>query len=499
MPERRVLFYLYAVFGATVLALYAHVFHCDFIDLDDKSHVTQNPCVMAGLRVSSVNWAFSHFIATQYIPLSLVSHMADISLFGLDPRWHHLGNVLLHALNACLVLTALRALTGRLWPSAIVAALFAVHPINVESVAWIAERKNVLSTTFWLLAMCAYARHARQPAGRWMWLVALCMALGLLAKPMLVTLPCALLLLDVWPLRRHETPGWWHLVREKAPLWLLTVAACASTLAAAAHDKALVAAATFTWGERFANALLGYLGNLRHLFWPRHLAVLYPLPASYPLAQVFGAALVLAGVTAGCLALRKRAPAVLIGWLWFLGILVPVSSVFQVGAQAYADRFTYIPQLGIFWALVWTACALPASWRGWLRPLAAVAVVALAAGTVRQLSHWTDTATLFEYTLSVTPKNGIAHTLAGVGHARRGADAQAVAHFREAQRFLPANAEVCSRLGEVLARTGEKDEAVRQLRAAVALEPRDGVARFNLVALLVSEGRAAEAAQYLPR
>ena len=502
MTQRRLCTYLYAFLCVLVAGLYSHVLNCDFIDFDDKSHVTQNPCVLAGLSVPSVKWAFTHFIATQYIPLSWVSHMVDVSLFGLDPRWHHFGNVVLHALNACLVLRALSALTGRLWPSAIVAALFAVHPINVESVAWIAERKNVLSTTFWLLAMIAYVRYARQTEKRWMGEVALLMALGLLAKPMLVTLPCALMLLDVWPLRRHETTQWWRLAAEKWPLWLLSAAASVSTLAAAAHEKALVASSMLTWGDRLSNALVGYVAYLRHLAWPTELAVFYPLTLHYPLSQVVGAACLLGAITIGCLTLRRRMPFLLIGWLWFLGILVPVSSVAQVGMQAYADRFAYIPQLGIFWAIVWAVDAIP-------RPvifrqrLAAVLIgavlMALSAGTIRQVQYWTDTVTLFEYTLQIAPKNAIAHAMAGIGRARRGDDAEATLHLREAQRSLPTNAEICSRLGEVLSRGGHTAEALRQLRAAVKLEPRDPVARYNLVALLVREGRMEEAAQFIPK
>jgi tetratricopeptide (TPR) repeat protein len=404
----------------------------------------------------------------------------------------------LHALKACLVFAALRGLTGRMWPSAAVAALFAVHPINVESVAWIAERKNVLSTSFWLLAMCAYARHARHPQGRWMWIVAACMALGLMAKPMLVTLPCGLLLLDVWPLRRHETTSWARLVGEKSALWLLSAASSATTLLAAAHDHALTDAGSLSVGERSTNAVLGYAAYLQNLAWPSHLAVLYPLRSHYPAGQILSASLLLAGCTVLCLALRKRQPSLLIGWLWFLGILVPVSSVFQVGAQAYADRFTYVPQLGLFWAVVWMACALPRPVVRWMPQVAATAVVVLALCTLRQVGYWTDTATLFEYTLRVTPRNGIALAIAGMGRSRQGDYPEAIAYFREAGRFLPSNAEIRWRLGEALTHTGENAEALHHLRAAVALDPRDETARRNLVVLLVNQGLVDEAAKLIP-
>jgi hypothetical protein len=497
MTERRSTFYICLALVASVVALYSHVFQCEFIDFDDKCHITQNPCVLAGLKPQAIHWAFTHFIACQWIPLSWLSHMLDVTLFGLDPGWHHLGNVVLHALNACLVFAALRGLTGRVWPSVAVAALFAVHPINVESVAWVAERKNVLSTAFWLLAMCAYVRHARNPQGRWMWMVAVCMALGLMAKPMLVTLPCALLLLDVWPLRRQETTSWMRLVGEKGALWLLSAASSVITLMAAAHDHALTGAETLSIGGRFANAVVGDAAYLQNLVWPSHLAVLYPLQ-QYSTTQILSASLLLAGCAALCVALRRRQPFLLVGWLWFLGILVPVSSVFQVGIQAYADRFTYIPQLGIYWAIVWMACALPLPVARWMPQVAAAAVAVLALCTLRQVGYWTDTTTLFEYTLRVTPQNGIAHAIAGMGRSRQGDFPEAIAHFRAAGRFLPANAEIHSRLGEVLTHTGENAEALHQLRAAVALDPRDEAARRNLVALLVNQGQIEEAAQFIP-
>ena len=499
LTDRRRCAYICAALFAVVVALYSHVFHCEFIDFDDNTHVFGNPVVLDGLRPRAIAWAFTHFIASQWIPLTWLSHMADVSLFGLDPGWHHLGNVALHALNACLVFAALRRLTGAFWPSVAVAALFAVHPVNVESVAWIAERKNVLSTTFWLLALCAYARHVEQPQARWMWAVAGCMALGLMAKPMLVTLPCALLLLDVWPLRRHRTVTWWRLVWEKAPLFLLSFAASVSTLAAAKFSGALTSAGSLSLAERLANAVTVYPRYLANLFWPTKLAVLYPIEPRISVAAVAGSAVLLAALTLAAWMLRKRLPHLLCGWLWFLGVLVPVTSIFQVGSQAMADRFAYIPQLGIFWAVVWSVRALPRPALRWAPLAATAAMLALAVCTVRQVRFWTDTATLFDHTVSVTRDNGIARAIAGMGHKKRGEFPEAIAHYREAARLMPRNAEVRCLLGEALAHTGETDAAIAQLRNAVMLDPKDEHARRNLVAMLAQHGRLAEAAQFLPR
>jgi protein O-mannosyl-transferase len=316
---------------------------------------------------------------------------------------------------------------------------------------------------------------------------------------MLVTLLCALLLLDVWPLRRHETVAWRRLVWEKAPLFLLSIASSASTLAAAKFSGALTSAGSLSLAERLANAVTVYPRYLANLFWPAKLAVLYPIEARISVVDVAGSAVLLGGLTFAAWVLRKRLPHLLAGWLWFLGVLVPVTSVFQVGSQAMADRFAYIPQLGIFWTVVWSVRALPRPALRWT-PLAATAVLlAFAVCTIRQVGFWTDTATLFDHTVSVTRDNGIARAIAGMGHKKRGEFPEAIAHYREAARLMPRNAEVRCLLGEALTHTGETDAAIAQLRNAVMLDPNDEHARRNLVAMLAQHGRMAEAAQFLPR
>jgi tetratricopeptide (TPR) repeat protein len=496
--DRRRIFYVYAALVAAVVALYSYVFHCQFIDFDDTTHVTGNSCVLAGLHFPSIGWAFTHYIACQWMPLTWISHQIDVSLFGMDPGLHHLGNVLFHAINSCLVFAAFRRLTKEFWASAAVAALFAVHPINVESVAWIAERKNVLSTLFWLLAMLAYVRHVEEPRRGWMWVVSACMALGLMSKGMPVTLPCALLLLDYWPLGRDRTTSWLQLFKEKIPLFVLSAAGSVVTIAAGAHDHGLLSSHALSVSGRFSNAITGYIAYLKLLFWPAHLAPLYPIEASHPAREVIGSLAILGAVTAVLFGLRKRMPFLLMGWLWFLGVLVPVTSVFQIGSQAYADRFAYIPELGLFWAVVWSVKMLPRPALRWCLAGAAAVIVALSMLTVRQVGYWTDSVTLFEYDISVTEDNGVAQAVAGMGCVRRGEYPRAIAHYREAKRLMPWMAEVRSLLAEALTHTGQNDEALEQLRAAVALDPTDKHARRNLVAMLVNKGRMAEAAKIIP-
>lgn len=305
------------------------------------------------------------------------------------------------------------------------------------------------------------------------------------------------------PCAARGTTSWPRLLWEKSALFLLAAVSSATTLAASAHESALISSVTLSVPARAANALIGYVAYLGSLFWPTNLAVLYPIQAVHPATQVLGALALLAGLSVLFFALRRRRPFLLVGWLWFLGILVPVSSIFQVGSQAYADRFTYIPQLGIFWGLVWTVRAfarpLTARFTTRLLPLAAGAALALLAFlTVHQVGYWKDTSTLFEHDLAVTPNNGVAQAIAGMGWARRRDYPQAIAHYREAQRLLPYTGEIRALLAEALSHTGETAEATNQLRAAVALDPTNDHARRNLITMLINQGHLQEAGKLVP-
>jgi hypothetical protein len=405
--------------------------------------VVSNPHVRAGITLPGLAWALTANVASNWHPLTMLSHMLDCQLFGLDPAGHHGTSLLLHLANVLLLFAVLWRMTGAAGRGAMVAALFAVHPTHVESVAWIAERKDVLSTLLWILAMGAWARYARHPSlGRYL-LVALLMALGLAAKPMVVTLPFALLLLDVWPLERLAL-GWKRLIAEKLPLLALSVA---SSLVTLHYQQGSLAAPGVVPGSlRAANALVSYADYLGKIFLPRNLAVFYPIPPAIPAWKIAGAALLLILLTVFALWRVRREPWLLTGWLWFLGTLVPVIGLVQVGRQAMADRYTYIPSIGLFLALVWGAAELGKKHRAVLAMAAVVLILALAAVTRVQIGYWSDSVTLYRHALAVTSDNYLAH------------------------------------LGLAKALAGEKDwtGAAEQYQAALALRPRMIEARAGL-------------------
>ncbi len=330
------------------LAVFAPVRDHAFVDYDDTLYVTENPRVQRGIDVDNVRWALTAEVASNWHPLTLLSHMIDCELFGLDAGAHHATSVALHAVDSALLLLVLHRMTGALGRSAFVAALFAVHPLHVEPVAYVAQRKDVLSTLFWLLGMAAYVRYAARPTVVRYAVVALMLVLGLMSKPMVVTLPLVLLLLDVWPLGRwwHRVPGsasrsW--LILEKIPLLVLSAAASAITVLAQAHGGSVGSLAAYPLTMRIANALTAYVAYLRKTFWPVDLACFYPYPSAYPPWRLAAAALALAAISSIAVRSVRRAPYLLVGWLWYLGTLVPVIGIVQVGMQAMADHYTYVP------------------------------------------------------------------------------------------------------------------------------------------------------------
>jgi protein O-mannosyl-transferase len=372
--------------------------------------------VVQGITRGGIAWAMTAKVASNWHPLTLLSHLLDGQLYGLDPAGHHATSLLLHLANVLLLFEVLRGMTGALGRSAVAAALFAVHPTHVESVAWIAERKDVLSALFWILAMGAWACYARQPSiGRY-GLVALLMILGLMTKPMVVTLPFALLLLDVWPLDRLRL-GWRRLGVEKLPL--LALSAASSVITLRYQETSLAPLDAVPWSLRVANAVVSYAAYLGKLFWPRDLAVFYPIGLAIPPWKTAGAALLLIAITALAVWRARREPWLLTGWLWFLGTLVPVIGLVQVGRQAMADRYTYIPSIGLFLAVVWTVAGLLTGRRVVLTAAAGVVILALAAVTRTQIGYWADSATLFRHALAATDDgNYLAHI--GLGKALLG-------------------------------------------------------------------------------
>jgi tetratricopeptide (TPR) repeat protein len=496
MSERKRATYVCLALIGLVVALYGHLWQCDFIDFDDNTHVFENTHVAAGLSWSGIVWAFTEIHGGQWIPLTWISHMADVTLFGMEPGPQHLVAIAIHALSAVLLLATMRALGIGFWESASIAALFAVHPLNVESVAWIAERKNVLSTLFWILATLAYAKYAKRPHAGKMALVFVAMALGLMTKGMLVTLPFALLLLDWWPLKRAQSIGWLRLVIEKLPLFALSAVFSVVTARAAAHHGALHSESAAPLLDRLAYVPSNYLRYLGKLVWPADLSILYPNPVETPITLAVIGALVLGAITVLTLLSRKQAPWALIGWLWFLGTLFPVSGIVPLGKTIFAERFTYIPQIGLFMAAVCSVAVVIRCQTKLLRPIVAAGaavLVCLSASTFRYVSHWDNTATVFAHATKSTPGNFFAHGTLGWALARQGDLEGAARHYIAALRINPAHAEARANLGVVLSRAGNTHAAVEQFRRALDFDASDYSARFNLATHLILLGGSAEA------
>jgi len=478
------------------LGLYSRAPGFDFVLVDDTAYVTENPHVAQGLSGASVRWAFTGVHGGNWHPLTSLSHMLDVELFGLEPAGHHVVNVLLHALNAVLLFVVLWRATGRSWSAWIVAALFAWHPLRVESVAWIAERKDVLSGLFWMLTLLAYVRYVKRPGVGAYLFVLVAFALGLLAKPMVVTLPCVLLLLDVWPLGRF-TPGRMRaVVLEKLPLFVLVGLSIGMTWWAQGAAGAIGSELQFSSGERVGNALVAYGTYLGKTFWPVGLAGFYPHPAMVGeagglVARAALAAVVLSGVSLLAWSWRRTRPAFGIGWLWFLGTLVPVVGLVQVGGQALADRYTYLPSIGLALAVVWTAAALVAH-RPQLRMPAVVATVAvllaLCVASRRQIETWRDTRALLGRMLAVTEKNYFAHRCLGEIYRREGDYERARQEFEAALAIGTGQPTTMADLGAVLVRLGDMDGALARIRHALELDPELVNGHYNLGVCLALGG-----------
>ena len=441
-----------------------------FVLLDDGLYVTRNPWILKGITRQGLAWMWSANVANNWHPLTLLSHMLDCQIFGLVPAGHHLTSLLLHLANVLLLFEVLRRITGALWRSAAVSALFAVHPLHVESVAWVAERKDVLSAFFWILAMSGYARYVRQPSrGRYL-VVFLAMLLGLMSKPMVVTLPFVLLLMDIWPLERLRfEPGWGRrlvrLIREKLPL--LGLSAAASVITLRYQTTSIVDLEVLPWHLRLANAAISYVVYLGRISLPRNLAVFYPLPLDVSIWKAAGAAVLIALLTALAVWKVRRAPWLLVGWLWFLGTLVPVIGLVQVGRQAMADRYTYIPSIGLFLAVCWGLPELVGSdtrRRALLAAVSVAAVLALAAVTRAQLSHWSNSVTLFQHAVEVTEGNYVAHVGLAKAFMQEKNWTGAAEHYRAALRLRPGLRDARLGLDQALREAGRRRRGVIGLR-----------------------------------
>jgi protein O-mannosyl-transferase len=504
-----------ALLAAVTCAAFAGVLRDGWTLFDDPRYVFDNPHVNHGWRLDQALWFLSHPHGENWHPLTSWSHMLDVQWFGLAPAGHHAMSLLFHALNAVLLAWVLFRLTDAWWRSVLVAALFALHPLRVESVAWIAERKDVLSGLFFLLALEAYRRWAARPGRARATLLIVTFALGLMSKPMLVTLPFLLVLLDVWPLGRLKglarNPAFraparplQGLIAEKWPLFTLSIASAVITLFVQRRGGAVVSAGLVTPARRISNALITYWRYVEKTFWPHDLAVFYPYRLAFDAAVVAVAAAGLMGVTAVFLWQARRRPYLAVGWLWYLGMLVPVIGLIQVGSQSYADRYTYLPTIGLLVALVWFVGELVADSRPG-RAVAtgafALALAGLSVVTVRQVPVWKDTSTLFSHALAVTGENPVAHEKLGEALLEQGKIPQAIAHLEAALRILPTYADAHNNLGGILGMQGRSEEALAHFRAAqLGMNTADEAAQLhhNLAFTLAKLGRVDEALAELP-
>ena len=479
---------------ATLVAFWP-VYHSNFVHVDDGDYVLENPRVRTGLTPINISWAFTATHAFNWHPLTWLSHMLDCQLFGVNPRGPHLVNLLLHLANTLLLFLFFAKVTGALWPSALVGALFALHPLHVESVAWVAERKDLLSALFWLATMWAYLWYTRGESLARYLLVVLCLGLGLMAKPMLVTLPLVLLLLDWWPLGRFGAKGWRRLLGEKVPLLALVAASCLLTLRAQAG--AMASLQQIPLAGRLANALVAYVGYLAKMFWPSRLAVFYPHPwPALPAWQALAAALLLAGISYLVVRYARRRPYLAVGWFWYLGTLVPVIGLVQVGGQAMADRYTYLPLIGIFLSLAWGLADLAAGRRLLGRALTLLAAGALLVCLVLtrvQAGYWRDSTTLLEHAKEVTTNNFIAYTVLIELYGLQGKVEEARAMFRQAITANPGYWLAYDNFGKVLTRQGEVEKAVTLFQQAIRLQPDYADPYINLGKIYGNQGKLAEA------
>ena len=482
--------------AAITFAVFGQTLRHEFVDFDDDWYVYENPMVARGLTLKGIVWAFTGIHAYNWHPLTWLSHELDCQLYGLHPWGHHLTSVLLHTATVIALFLVLRQMTGALWRSAFVAAVFAIHPLRVESVAWVTERKDVLSGLFFMLTIGAYVRYARRPWSLARYgLVVLLFAMGLMSKPMLVTLPLVLLLLDYWPLQRVEPRKLSGLVLEKLPLLALSAASCVVTL--------LAQNAAIHWGGSFpaplllANALVACMIYLGQMVYPAGLALLYPFPHNgLSVWEVGLAATLLAGFSAAAIWQRRKQPWLLVGWLWYLMMLLPVLGVIQVGAQAHADRYTYLPQIGIYVGLTWLAAEWGAKWqagRAACGGLMAAVLAVLMVCAWQQTAYWRSSETLWVRSLACTTGNDVAHYNLGVALGQKGRVEEAMVHYQSALRINPGYMDARVNLGALLLQTGRVDEAIAQLQQALQIRPDYASAHHHLGNALLQKGGVDEA------
>jgi protein O-mannosyl-transferase len=500
--SRRLFWAAGAAICLATLAVYLQTSVYGFIGIDDGQYVSGNPMVKAGLTATGFAWAFTTFSASNWHPLTWLSLMLDSQLFGVNAGADHLVNLALHLANSLLLFIVCAKMTRRPWRSLIVAGIFALHPLHVESVAWIAERKDVLSTFFGMLALLFYIRYAEAATTRRYVAVASFFGLSLLAKPMLVTFPLLLLLLDFWPLRRIEwppqRPRFKRLLLEKLPLLAMAAASCVVTVYAQ-RSEAMVSIEHISIPARFANATVAYARYLGAAFWPSNLAVFYPFHTPQA-PSVLVAAVILVGVTWAFARRIEPQPYLMVGWLWFLGMLVPVIGILQAGSQSMADRYMYLPAVGLSIAVIWGATDLLESRAApsyWGSGLAGIVLLLFSIGAYRQVGYWKDSRTLFERTLAVTEGNFLIENNMALIMAEAGRHDDATRFYRNAIAVHPEVPEPHVNIAQELMASGKPDEALIHLTEALRLKPDIPLAHMDLALLLASRGKMEDANLHL--
>jgi len=492
----------------SILCVYGQVRTFSFVNFDDRQYVTGNYHVQAGFTLESIRWSFTATQASNWHPLTWLSHMLDCQFYGMNPGHHHMTNVLFHILNSLLLFFIFKRISVSLWKSAFVAALFALHPLHVESVAWVAERKDVLSTFFWMLALWSYAGYVKSSKLDKYLLIILFYILGLMAKPMIVTLPFVLLLLDYWPLKRFQLwpsndenpavqrPFYFGLIREKIPLFILSFASSAITYLVQNSSGAVNSLVAIPFHLRVANALVSYVGYIGKMLWPHNLAVLYPYPRSIALWKIVGAGLLLTVITGLVLRLLRSKPYLAVGWLWYLGTLVPVIGIVQVGSQALADRYTYVPLIGIFIMATWGI----SDWvsKKYYKRIgfyaATTAIVLLLMITSRlQVKYWTNSVTLFEHAINVTGDNGIAQHNLGEALAEQGNLNKAVEHYKAALKVNPDLAGTNFNIGVYFREEDKIDEAINHFSRILSEKSDRAAAQYELEDTMKKRGNLSRA------
>jgi protein O-mannosyl-transferase len=485
----RIKILLSVILVTVTLAVFMQTADHQFINYDDPGYITANPVVKSGLTAAGFSWAFTTTAMSNWHPLTWLSHMVDVQMFGLDPRGHHLTSVVIHAASVLLLFLLLAWISQTLWQSFAVAALFALHPLHVESVVWVAERKDVLSSLFWLLTILFYARFVKKRGNSSYICALLFFMAGLMTKPMLVTLPLVMLLLDYWPLNRFGdmqsgklNPTFLNrciflltLVKEKVPFLLLSLLSAIVTIYVQHKGGSIVSLDREPVELRIGNALIAYIKYIGLMFWPHDLAVLYPFPSSLPLWQPIGAGCLLVTLSLAVIFLRKRFPYLITGWFWYLVTLLPVIGLVQVGSQALADRYTYIPLTGLFILCCWLITDLMKGWRHrqvMLGVLAGVVIVTLTSVTWRQIGYWKDNLSLYQHTLAVTTGNFLILNNFATALEEQGRFDESMAMFQQALNIKPDHAEALYNLGRLyLQDLNRPQEALQFFARAIAVKP----------------------------